>query len=52
MDWLRLIEALNRSLGVVIPEIDYQQVDTLDKLVAYLMQKKKTGGQAPSIGSR
>ncbi|ANI59472.1 acyl carrier protein [Pseudomonas sp. GR 6-02] len=52
MDWLRLIEALNRSLGVVIPEVDYQQVDTLDKLVAYLMQKEKTGGQAPSIGSR
>lgn len=51
MDWLRLIEALNRSLGIVIPEIDYQQVDTLNKLVTYLMQKEQTGGQAPSIGN-
>jgi acyl carrier protein len=36
MDWLRFIEALNRSLGVVIPEVDYREVQTLDKLIAYL----------------
>lgn len=45
MDWLRLIEALHRSLGIVIPETDYQHVDTLDKLVAYLMQKGEPGAQ-------
>ena len=47
MDWLRLIEALHRSLGIVIPETDYQHVDTLDKLVAYLMQKGEPSEQAP-----
>jgi acyl carrier protein len=36
MDWLRFIEALNRSLGVAIPEADYREVETLDKLIAYL----------------
>lgn len=46
MDWLRLIEALHRSLGIVIPETDYQHVDTLDKLVAYLMQKVEPSAQA------
>lgn len=36
MDWLRFIESLNRSLGVAIPEADYREVDSLDKLIAYL----------------
>lgn len=39
MDWLRFIEALNRGLGIAIPESDYQQVDTLDKLITYLGKK-------------
>lgn len=39
MDWLRFIEALNRSLGIAIAESDYQHVDTLDKLIIYLGQK-------------
>jgi acyl carrier protein len=49
MDWLRFIEALNRSLGIAIPESDYQHVDTLDKLIAYLGQKAKSGEAEPSI---
>jgi len=43
MDWLRFIEALNRSLGIAIPETDYREVDTLDKLVAYLERKSQPG---------
>ncbi|MFJ2690526.1 acyl carrier protein [Pseudomonas sp. NPDC087336] len=39
MDWLRFIEALNRSLGIAIAESDYQRVDTLDKLITYLGQR-------------
>ena len=49
MDWLRVIEALNRSLGIAIPESDYQHVDTLDKLIAYLGEKAKSGEAEPSI---
>jgi acyl carrier protein len=47
MDWLRFIEALNRSLGIAIPETDYRKVDTLDKLIAYLWQKGQSGADAP-----
>jgi acyl carrier protein len=43
MDWLRFIAALNRSLGIAIPETDYREVDTLDKLVAYLERKSQPG---------
>ncbi|WDH19871.1 acyl carrier protein [Pseudomonas chlororaphis] len=50
MDWLRFIEALNRSLGVAIAETDYQHVDTLDKLVDYLGQKANPCADEPSIG--
>jgi acyl carrier protein len=39
MDWLRFIEALNQRVGIAIPEADYPQVDTLDRLVIYLLQK-------------
>ncbi|MGF6154201.1 acyl carrier protein [Pseudomonas fluorescens] len=39
MDWLRFIDALNKRVGIAIPEADYQQVDTLDRLVSYLVQK-------------
>ncbi|CAN7478394.1 MULTISPECIES: acyl carrier protein [Pseudomonas] len=48
MDWLRFIEALNRSLGVAIPEADYRQVDTLDKLIAYLGQRRQSSADGPS----
>jgi len=39
MDWLRFISALHRRLGVNIPEADYQRLDSLDALVAYLGQR-------------
>jgi acyl carrier protein len=48
MDWLRFIEALNRSLGVAIPEADYREVDTLDRLIAYLGQRRQSGADGPS----
>jgi acyl carrier protein len=47
MDWLRFIETLNRSLGIAIPEADYREVDTLDKLIAYLMQRSLPDTYAP-----
>ena len=36
MDWLRFLAALHQRLGVNIPEADYQQLTTLDVLLAYL----------------
>ncbi|ALI03245.1 acyl carrier protein [Pseudomonas sp. FW306-02-F02-AA] len=39
MDWLRFIDALNKRVGIAIPEADYLQVDTLDRLINYLVQK-------------
>jgi len=36
MDWLNLLVALHRRLGVDIPEADYATLVTLDALVAYL----------------
>lgn len=39
MDWLRLLGALHRRLGVNIPEADYRRLDSLDALVEYLAQR-------------
>lgn len=36
MDWLRLLGALHKRLGVNIPEADYQRLDSLDAIVEYL----------------
>jgi polyketide biosynthesis acyl carrier protein len=36
MDWLRLLGALHKRLGVIIPEADYRHLDSLDALVEYL----------------
>ncbi|MGE8176797.1 acyl carrier protein [Pseudomonas fluorescens] len=49
MDWLRFIDALNKRVGIAIPEADYQQVDTLDRLVNYLVQKGKPDAEHPLI---
>ena len=35
-DFLNLVIALDRTLGVAIPESDYSQLATLDGAVAYL----------------
>ena len=39
MDFLNLIQALHRRLGVDIPEADYTQLQSLDGAVAYLTAK-------------
>ena len=38
-DWLRFLLALHEQLGVEIPESDYDQLSTLDRLVAYVRAK-------------
>lgn len=40
MDWLRFLAALHRRLGVNIPEADYQRLDSLDALLAYLARRQ------------
>lgn len=39
MDWLRFLSALHRRLGVNIPEVDYQRLDSLDAIVGYLSER-------------
>ena len=39
MDFLNFMLALNQSVGVEIPESDYDKVATLDGCVAYLARK-------------
>ena len=39
MDTLNFAIALNRELGVDVPEADYSQLASLDKCVAYLMAR-------------
>jgi acyl carrier protein len=39
MDTLNLAIALNRELGVDVPEADYSRLASLDKCVAYLMAR-------------
>lgn len=36
MDWLRFIGILHQTTGVSIPEADYQHLDSVDAVVAYL----------------
>ncbi len=38
-DWLRYLVALHEALGVEIPESDYHQLTTLNRLIAYLNSK-------------
>ncbi len=47
-DFLRLITALHRTLGVDIPEADYARLATLDGAVAYL-EERLAHGEAPSV---
>ena len=39
MDFLNLVQALHRRLGVDIPEADYAQLQSLDSAVAYLSRR-------------
>lgn len=43
-DWLRYLVALHDQLKVEIPEADYGQLTTVNRLVAYLLSK--TGNSA------
>ncbi|MNQ08896.1 Meromycolate extension acyl carrier protein [compost metagenome] len=43
MDWLRFLAALHQRLGVNIPEADYQQLTTLNVLLAYLQRRLAAG---------
>ncbi|TBW09925.1 acyl carrier protein [Azotobacter chroococcum subsp. isscasi] len=43
MDWLRFLAALHLRLGVNIPEADYQQLASLDALLAYLGRRLAAG---------
>lgn len=43
MDWLRFLAALHLRLGVSIPEADYQQLASLDALLAYLGRRLAAG---------
>lgn len=36
MDFLNFISALHAATGIDIPETDYRQLSTLDRLLAYL----------------
>jgi len=38
MDFLNFLVALNEELRVEIPEADYGKLDTLDRLVGYLVR--------------
>jgi acyl carrier protein len=48
MDFLNLVQALHKRLGVSIPEADYAQLFSLDAAVSYLESRWKT---APSRSS-
>ncbi|HET7679770.1 MAG TPA: phosphopantetheine-binding protein [Xanthobacteraceae bacterium] len=39
MDFLNFVIAVNRRLGVDIPEVDYPKLLTLQKAIAYLQNK-------------
>lgn len=39
MDFLNFLAALKNSTGVTIPEADYPQVNTLNKMLEYLNKK-------------
>lgn len=39
MDWLRFLAALHQRLGVNIPEADYQQLTSMNVLLAYLARR-------------
>lgn len=36
MDFMNLVEAINKELSVNIPEIDYTKVDSLASMISYI----------------
>lgn len=53
MDFLNFVTAIHHRLGIIIPEIDYPKLATLDAAVAYLTSRlgSKDGTDAPSLES-
>lgn len=41
MDFLNFLSALKKSSGITIPEADYSNVNTLNKILKYLHEKSK-----------
>jgi acyl carrier protein len=39
MDFIRLLEAIEKNMGVSIPETDYKQVHTLNTMAEYISAK-------------
>lgn len=39
MDWINVLAAIEEQLGVKIPESDYGNLATLERIVAYLAQR-------------
>lgn len=42
MDWLRFLAALEKNLGVSVPESDYRRLLTLNDVVEYLAARKQS----------
>ncbi len=42
MDWLNVIIGWHRRLGVDIPEADYARLTTLEAVVAYLAERRRS----------
>ncbi|AEY02097.1 phosphopantetheine-binding protein [Oceanimonas sp. GK1] len=45
MDFLRLVEALGRELGILIPEADFARITRLSQMVDYLSRHTGKSGQ-------
>jgi acyl carrier protein len=48
MDFLNLVTALHKRLGVDIPELDYPKMFTLDGAIAYLRLRVTQAGRPSS----
>ena len=42
MDWLNVIIGWHRRLGVDVPEADYARLTTLDAVVGYLAERRRS----------
>lgn len=40
IDWLNFLVAIEEQVGIAIPESDYDQLDTMEHLLAYLNRGK------------
>ena len=50
MDFLNVVTALHKELGVDVPEADYGKLATLDRAIDYLagiVRRRATGGEPP-----